>query len=111
MSLPYEKSEKSEMVFRNAVTTMFIEEKSKRRRLPCCSLDKDGAYAIVEKMKAFSKKITSDREKVSSFRQFYVLLNVMMLKILRARIALLIQIVHHVMCGLCFGKPLNGDSL
>lgn len=104
-SQPFEKSEqKTDMIYRNAVTTMFIEENTKRRMLPCCSLiDRDGAFALVEKMKAFSKRIRSDREKVSSFRQFYVLLNVMMLKILRARIALSIQIVHHIMCGLCFG--------
>lgn len=59
-------------------------------------------YALLETMKAFTKLLQSDYA-VSSVTQFSVLFNVMMVKTLRNRTVLAIQLFHHVFCGIIFG--------
>lgn len=79
-------------IMKNAITSMFLEK------------PKSG-NALLQKMKAFSRLIQSDYA-TSGFRQFYVLLNVMMVKICRNRSVLAIQLFHHVLCGVMFGEGL-----
>lgn len=61
---------------------------------------------LLEKMKAFSRRIKNENNQstISSFHQFYVLFKLMLLKIIRNRVALWIQLFHHMICGLTFGK-------
>lgn len=75
---------------RQAITSMILEK----------SKSKSGA--LLEKMKAFTKFMQNDHA-VSGFRQFSVLLAVMMLKIWRNKSVLAIQLFHHVFCGTIFG--------
>ncbi|KAI8041189.1 hypothetical protein M5D96_005443 [Drosophila gunungcola] len=70
-----------------AVTTMFVEQQ-KRPFLP--------AFFA-------GKRLHTDRREVSGMRQFVVLMRVMLLRITRARLALTIQLFHHLLCGLFFG--------
>lgn len=79
-------------IMKNAITSMFLEKPKP-------------SNALLQKMKAFSRLIQSDYA-TSSFRQFYVLLNVMMVKICRNRSVLAIQLFHHVLCGVMFGEYL-----
>lgn len=79
-------------IMKNAITSMFLEKPK-------------ASNALLQKMKAFSRLIQSDYA-TSGFRQFYVLLNVMMVKICRNRSVLAIQLFHHVLCGVMFGKYL-----
>ena len=58
--------------------------------------------SVLEKMKSLWRYIESDYPK-SSFKQFSVLMSMMNKKIYRNRIALYIQLVHHVLCGVMFG--------
>lgn len=60
--------------------------------------------ALLEKMKAFTKLMQNDNHAVSALRQFIVLFEIMMIKICRNHTVLIIQLIHHVMCGLFFGK-------
>lgn len=76
---------------KSAVTSMFLEK------------PKSKTGALLEKMKAFSKFIQNDHA-VSGVRQFNVLFSIMMLKIWRNKQVLLIQLFHHVFCGVIFGK-------
>ncbi|XP_030372095.1 ATP-binding cassette sub-family G member 1 [Scaptodrosophila lebanonensis] len=101
----------SQLEFHQAITTMFVEQ-PKRQILPpfftgsAASTDgtlMGGASAFLEQMKAFSRRLYYDRRDISSWQQFLVLMRVMMLRILRARLALTIQLFHHTLCGLFFG--------
>ncbi|SPP76781.1 ATP-binding cassette sub-family G member 1 isoform X1 [Drosophila guanche] len=94
-----------------AVTTLFVEQ-PKRPLLPtifagsAASTDgtlMSGASALLEQVKAFSERMNNGRHDISGVRQFVVLMRVMMLRILRARLALTIQLFHHLLCGLFFG--------
>lgn len=76
---------------KTAVTSMFLEK------------PKSKSGALLEKMKAFSKFMQNDHA-VSGGRQFSVLFSIMMLKIWRNKPVLLIQLFHHVFCGIIFGK-------
>lgn len=76
---------------RNAVTSMILEKPKSR------------SGALLEKMKAFSKILQNDHA-ISGFRQFVVLLHLMMLKIIRNKTVLAIQLFHHIFCGIIFGK-------
>lgn len=76
---------------KNAVTSMFLEK------------PKSKSGALLEKMKAFTKFMQNDHA-VSGFRQFTVLFDIMMLKIWRNKSVLLIQLFHHVFCGVIFGE-------
>ncbi|XP_037935775.1 ATP-binding cassette sub-family G member 1 [Teleopsis dalmanni] len=98
--------------FHQAITTFFIDEPkvsgfhnfiNNSVTSPDGTLV-GGVTALYEQMKAFSKRIQqTERQEISSFKQFSVLLRVMVLKILRARIPLIIQLSHHVIVGLFFG--------
>lgn len=79
------------VVMKNAVTAMILEKKRSR------------SGALLEKMKAFSKFMQSDYAN-SGLQQFLVLFRIMMIKIVRNRIVLAIQLFHHVFCGLIFGS-------
>ncbi|XP_033243718.1 ATP-binding cassette sub-family G member 1 isoform X2 [Drosophila miranda] len=94
-----------------AVTTLFVEQ-PKRPLLPtifagsAVSTDgtlMNGASALLEQMKAFSRRMHNGRRDISGVRQFVVLIRIMMLRIMRARLALTIQLFHHLLCGLFFG--------
>ncbi|XP_044314170.1 ATP-binding cassette sub-family G member 1 [Drosophila rhopaloa] len=94
-----------------AVTTMFVEQQ-KRPFLPAffagsaASTDGSligGTSALLEQVKAFSRRLHTDRREVSGVRQFVVLMRVMLLRITRARLALTIQLFHHLLCGVFFG--------
>lgn len=76
---------------KTAITSMFLEK------------PKTKSGALLEKMKAISKFMQNDHA-VSGFRQFNVLLGIMMLKIWRNKNVLFIQLFHHVFCGIIFGK-------
>lgn len=76
---------------RTAVTSMILEK------------PKSKGGALLEKMKAFTKFMQNDHA-VSKSRQFSVLLHIMMLKIWRNKSVLMIQLFHHVFCGVIFGK-------
>lgn len=75
---------------KNAITSMFLEKPKARS-------------ALLQKMKAISRLMQNDHA-TSQFRQFSVLLHVFMLKICRNRSVLAIQLFHHVLCGVMFGK-------
>lgn len=79
------------IVLKQAVTSMFLEK------------PKSKSGALLEKMKALTKFMQNDHA-VSGFRQFSVLFAIMMLKIWRNKSVLLIQLFHHVFCGVIFGK-------
>lgn len=77
-----------------AVTSMILEK------------PKSKSGALLEKMKALTKFMQNDHA-VSGFRQFCVLFSIMMVKIWRNKSVLLIQLFHHVFCGVIFGKHFN----
>lgn len=76
---------------KQAITSMILEK------------PKSKSGALLEKMKKLTKFMKNDHA-VSGFRQFSVLLAVMMLKIWRNKAVLSIQLFHHVFCGTVFGK-------
>lgn len=88
-----EASSNGELVLcmKNALTQMTLEK------------PKSCGGAILEKMKAFSKFMQSDHA-ISGLQQFIVLFNLMMTKILRNKTVLIIQLFHHIFCGIIFGK-------
>lgn len=57
---------------------------------------------LMQKMKQLSKFFKSEYA-LSSLQQFYVLLNMMFIKILRNRLVLWIQFFHHLGCGFFIG--------
>lgn len=79
------------VVMKQAVTSMILEK------------PKSKSGALLEKMKALTKFMQNDHA-VSGFRQFSVLLAIMMLKIWRNKTVLMIQLFHHVFCGVIFGE-------
>ncbi|KAH8363989.1 hypothetical protein KR084_001157 [Drosophila pseudotakahashii] len=96
---------------KQAITTMFVEQQ-KRPFLPAffagsaASTDGSligGTSALLEQVKAFSRRLNTDRRDVSGVRQFVVLMRVMLLRITRSRLALTIQLFHHLLCGVFFG--------
>ncbi|XP_032574139.1 ATP-binding cassette sub-family G member 1 isoform X2 [Drosophila sechellia] len=109
--LIYVASQSDQLAPQQAVTTMFLEQQ-KRPFLPAffvgsaASTDGTligGTSALLEQVKAFSKRLHTDRRDISGLRQFIVLMRVMLLRITRARLALTIQLFHHLLCGLFFG--------
>lgn len=94
-----------------AITTLFMEQ-PKRQFLPTffagSAASTDGTLmgaggALLEQMKAFTQRLHRDRRETSGLQQFLVLMRVMLLRIIRARLALAIQLFHHTLCGLFFG--------
>lgn len=65
--------------------------------------DKNGAAALFQRMKAISNRFYIEHKEVSAFQQFYILFRVMMLRMIRARIPIIIQLLHHSLVGLCIG--------
>uniref|UniRef100_A0A1A9WST3 ABC transporter domain-containing protein n=1 Tax=Glossina brevipalpis TaxID=37001 RepID=A0A1A9WST3_9MUSC len=61
------------------------------------------ACIIIKHMRHFLKKYNTKNEEISQFHQFKVLFNFMIMKIIRARIPLLLQFLHHIMVGVCMG--------
>lgn len=88
----------TEYEFRSVIQSVYVDSTDKSDRFGCM-----GGIGLLEKMKAFSKRIRSDNHSVSGTKQFLVLFRVMMLKIFRNKIALGIQFFHHILCGLMFG--------
>lgn len=82
------------MKMKNAITSMIMEKPKSR------------SGALLEKMKAFSKFMQNDHA-ISGLRQFVVLFQLMMLKIIRNKTVLAIQLFHHTFCGIVFGKRIN----
>lgn len=76
---------------KTAVTSMILEK------------PKTKGGALLEKMKALTKFMQNDHA-VSGARQFNVLFGIMMLKIWRNKPVLMIQLFHHVFCGVIFGE-------
>lgn len=66
----------------------------------------NGAAALLQRMKGLiSNRFFAEQNKeVSAFQQFYILFRVMMLRMIRARIPIIIQLLHHSLVGLCIGK-------
>ncbi|KAH8418744.1 hypothetical protein KR222_010077, partial [Zaprionus bogoriensis] len=93
-----------------AITTLFLDQ-PKRQFLPFfagSAASTDGslmgaAGAFFEQMKVYSNRLRRNRREISSMQQFLVLMRVMLLRTMRARLALTIQFVHHTLCGLFFG--------
>lgn len=81
---------KVNVLMKNAITSMILEKKQSR------------GGALLEKMKAFTKFMQNDYAN-SGVQQFLVLFRIMMIKIVRNRIVLAIQLFHHVFCGGIFG--------
>lgn len=78
------------LIMKNAITQMTLDKPKTRG-------------ALLEKMKAFSRFMHSDHA-ISGPRQFVVLLQLMMVKTVRNKTVLTIQLFHHVFCGIIFGK-------
>lgn len=78
------------IIMKNAVISMILEKKQSR------------GGALLEKMKAFTKFMQNDYAN-SGLQQFLVLFRIMMIKTVRNRIVLAIQLFHHVFCGGIFG--------
>lgn len=76
---------------KQAITSMILEK------------PKSKSGALLEKMKALTKFMQNEHA-VSGFRQFSVLLAVMMVKMWRNKTVLAIQLFHHVFCGIIFGE-------
>lgn len=93
-----------------AITTLFVEQ-PKRSFFPFfagSAASTDGslmgaAGALVEQVKVFSSRLRRNRNEISGMQQFLVLMRVMLLRTMRARLALAIQLLHHTLCGLFFG--------
>lgn len=94
-----------------AITTLFVEQ-PKRQFLPAffagSAASTDGtlmgaAGALLEQVKVFSQHLHTERRDISGVQQFLVLMRVMLLRTMRARLALAIQLIHHTLCGLFFG--------
>lgn len=58
---------------------------------------------LMQKMKSISRFMKSQHA-VSGLKQFTVLFNLMMLKILRNKTVLWIQFLHHLVCGIFIGE-------
>uniref|UniRef100_A0A1B0DPR1 ABC-2 type transporter transmembrane domain-containing protein n=2 Tax=Phlebotomus papatasi TaxID=29031 RepID=A0A1B0DPR1_PHLPP len=88
--VPTDKDTTSGFVLKNAVMSMLLDTASPPKS------------SILEKMKALKRFMHSDYAH-SSFKQFLVLTRMMQTKIYRNRIALGIQLFHHIICGSMLG--------
>ncbi|EDV97080.1 ATP-binding cassette sub-family G member 1 [Drosophila grimshawi] len=104
--------EDTQLVAQQAITTLFVEQ-PKRQCLSAffagTAASTDGtlmgaAGALLEQMKFFTQHLHHrERREISGLQQFLVLMRVMLLRTMRARLALVIQLFHHTLCGLFFG--------
>ncbi|XP_059220269.1 ATP-binding cassette sub-family G member 1 [Stomoxys calcitrans] len=68
------------------------------------SLLSNSKSVLLQQAKSLMKRLSpKEREGISSFQQFTVLVHILFLRILRARIPIIIQLIHHIMVGLLFG--------
>ncbi|XP_065359967.1 ATP-binding cassette subfamily G member 4-like [Calliphora vicina] len=99
--------EPQSFIFRHAVTTFFPEINQTPGLTSILTKSHNSFYAgtslLFDHMKTFSKSLSKSHDGTSGFQQFCVLSRVMFLRILRARIPILIQFIHHTMVGLFFG--------
>ncbi|XP_014093388.1 ATP-binding cassette subfamily G member 4 isoform X1 [Bactrocera oleae] len=98
--------------FQQSVRTFFVEEPKRSRWQHFLSAGTNfstdgtligGVTAFYEHLKTFTKLLDTEQEDTSSLHQFCVLFKMMLVRIMRARVALLIQFLHHVLTALCFG--------
>lgn len=89
----------SQIQLKNVVTSMILE--TKKSRLIQLGA-KRSSNSLLETMKSFTRLMSTDSE-ISLWRQFVVLLRMMMIKIYRSKIPFAIQLFHHLFCGLGFG--------
>lgn len=99
--------------FQQSVRTFFVEEPKRSRWQHFLSAGTNfstdgtligGVTAFYEHLKTFTKLLDTEQEDTSSLHQFCVLFKMMLVRIMRARVALLIQFLHHVLTALCFGE-------
>lgn len=93
----------SKAQLKNVVTSMNSEPK-KTEKLGGFSNKRNNFLGnpLLETMKTFTKLVSAESE-ISTWRQFIVLLKMMMIKIYRSKIPFAIQLFHHLFCGLGFG--------
>ncbi|XP_073837498.1 ATP-binding cassette subfamily G member 4 isoform X2 [Musca autumnalis] len=103
------------MPFRQALFSLFPESPPTKSFSTIFSKTKTdgtlidgGKIVLLDQAKTLMKQLSSDHDnrgegRISSFQQFSVLLHILFLRILRARIPIVIQIFHHLMVGLLFG--------
>lgn len=87
----------SQMQLKNVVSNMLSDTKKSNQFGA-----KRTSNSFLETMKSFSKLISTESE-ISLWRQFVVLLKMMMVKICRSKVPFAIQLFHHLFCGLGFG--------
>ncbi|XP_075161253.1 ATP-binding cassette sub-family G member 1 [Haematobia irritans] len=64
----------------------------------------NGKSMVMDQARTLMKSLSPDKDDhVSSFQQFTVLFHILFLRILRARIPIVIQVLHHITVGLLFG--------
>lgn len=73
------------------------------------SLLKSSRSMFMDKAKMLLGRLSSspqreDNASISGYQQFCVLFHILFLRILRGRIPIMIQVLHHLMVGLLFGK-------
>lgn len=106
--------------FRHAITSMFLESPYKlgsssngnifQAFMRPTPMSTDGSLiggvtAVFQHMKNFTRSInTNKRNPVSGLTQFLILFRMMMVRTMRAKIPLIIQLLHHASVGLFFGK-------
>lgn len=89
----------SQIQLKSVVTSMALET---RKSILTQFGAKRSSNSLFVTMKSFSKLISTESE-ISLWRQFIVLLKMMMIKIYRSKIPFAIQLFHHLFCGLGFG--------
>lgn len=94
--------------FRHAVTTFFPEINQAPGLTSLFTKSQNsllsGTSLLFDHMKTCLKNLSKHNDGISGFKQFCVLTRVMFLRILRARIPIVIQLIHHTMVGLFFGE-------
>lgn len=86
----------TKFIMKNATTSMILEKTVKSK-----------GGALLEKMKKLTKFMKTDYATISQFRQFSVLFQIMLLKIMRNKTVLTLQICHHIFCATVIGKYNN----
>ncbi|XP_067647342.1 ATP-binding cassette subfamily G member 4 isoform X2 [Eurosta solidaginis] len=98
--------------FHQAVRTFFVEEPKRSRMQQFFSAGTNfstdgtllgGVTAFYEHVKTFTKLLVTEQEGSSGFHQFCVLFKMMLVRTIRARFALVVQFLHHVLTAMCFG--------
>ncbi|XP_061390066.1 ATP-binding cassette sub-family G member 1 [Musca vetustissima] len=103
------------MPFRQALFSLFPESPpsksfssifNSKTKSDGSTLLNNGKIVLLDQAKTLLRQLSTDRQEtdghISGFQQFSVLLHILFLRILRARIPIIIQILHHLMVGLLF---------